>query len=409
MAKLLVIDSKEGTKVPFLRGILTRSLQDVGLDFDEAYDLASDVRESLSGQARVTTAELRKRVAARLREVHGDYLANRYESGVESMDQVMVRSEEGQSTPFSEEIQRKTLELCGISPEDARNLSRLLGRHLVTRNRREIDSSYLGRLTFRVLLREVDRKAAQRYLVWRDFYRSGVPLLLLIGGAPGTGKSTIATALASQLDIFRTQSTDMLREIMRMLMPERLLPVLHRSSFDAWRVLPSNALLADQEDKVASGYRSQTQLLTLSCEAVVQRAVRERVSMVLEGVHIDPTMVKHLRGSGDIIVVPVMLAILKQDMLRKRIRGRGGKAPQRRAQRYLQNFDAIWQLQSYLLSEADREKIPIVANDDKDATVAEILQIIGDRLATKLAPTLKEVFPARVPDTPDKLERRGNS
>ena len=397
MAKLLVINSDEDTKVPFLRGILTRSLQDAGLDFEEAYDLASDVRDSLSSQSRIGTKELRQRVAARLREVHGDYLANRYESGVDSMDQVMVQRQGGTLTPFSEELLGKSLELSGIAPEEARSLSRMLGRHLVTRNRREISSDYLGKLTYRLLLREVDKKAAHRYLVWRDFRRSGVPLLLLIGGAPGSGKSTIATALASQLDIFRTQSTDMLREVMRMMMPERLLPVLHRSSFEAWRVLPSgdSDLPGDQEDLIATGYRSQTELLVVSCEAVVQRAVRERVSMVLEGVHIDPAVVNRLRDSGEIIVVPVVLGILKQEMLRKRIRGRGGTVPHRRAERYLENFDAIWQLQSYLLAEADREKMPIVANEEKDATVAEILQIIGDKLAAKLEPTLKQVFPAR--------------
>jgi 2-phosphoglycerate kinase len=396
MAKLLVINSDEDTKVPFLRGILTRSLQDAGLDFEEAYDLASDVRDSLSSQSSIGTKELRERVAARLREVHGDYLANRYESGVDSMDQVMVRRQGTMLTQFSEDLLGKSLELSGIGHEEARSLSRMLGRHLVTRNRREISADYLGKLTYRMLLREVGKKAAHRYLVWRDFRRSGVPLLLLIGGAPGSGKSTIATALASQLDIFRTQSTDMLREVMRMMMPERLLPVLHRSSFEAWRALPSgdSDLPGDQDDLIATGYRSQTELLMVSCEAVVQRAVRERVSMVLEGVHIDPAMVNRLRGSGEIIVVPVVLAILKQDMLRKRIRGRGGNVPHRRAERYLKNFDAIWHLQSYLLAEADREKMPIIANEEKDTTVGEILQIIGDRLAAELEPTLKQVFPA---------------
>jgi 2-phosphoglycerate kinase len=104
-------------------------------------------------------------------------------------------------------------------------------------------------------------------------------------------------------------------------------------------------------------------------------------------------MVNRLRDSGDIIVVPVVLAVLKQDQLRKRIRGRGGTVPHRRAERYLKNFDAIWQLQSYLLSEADREKMPIVANEDRGSTVAEIIRIIGEHLARRLEPTLKQVFP----------------
>ena len=197
-------------------------------------------------------------------------------------------------------------------------------------------------MTYRALARDVDKRTAQRYLVWRDFKRSGIPLLLLIGGTAGSGKSTLATGLASRLDIFRTQSTDMLREIMRMMMPERLMPVLHRSSFEAWRALPESGGPLAHEDRIADGYRSQTGLLAVACEVVVQRAVRERVSMVLEGVHIDANTVKRLQGTGEIIVVPIMLAILKQDELHKRIRGRGSTALQRRAQRYLKSFDSIW-------------------------------------------------------------------
>jgi 2-phosphoglycerate kinase len=394
MAKLYVIDSKEGTKIPFLRGILTRSLQDVGVDFEEAYDLASTVRDLLSEEAQIESWELRKLVAGQLRESHGKNIADRYVSKVKGANTVVILGDEGQAAAFSVEVHSKSLEVCGVSGEDARNLSRRLGQHLVARQRRQVSKSYLGRLTYRMLAREADRRLAQRYLVWRDFKRSGIPLLLLIGGTAGSGKSTLATGLASRLDIFRTQSTDMLREIMRMMMPERLMPVLHRSSFEAWRALPESAGTLEQEDRIADGYRSQTGLLAVACEVVVQRAVRERVSMVLEGVHIDASTVKRLQGGGEIVVVPIMLAILKQDVLRKRIRGRGTTALQRRAQRYLKSFDAIWQLQSYLLSEADREQISIVVNDHREDTIAEVLRIIGDTLSARLEPTLKRVFPA---------------
>ncbi len=394
MAKLYVIDSKEGTKIPFLRGILTRSLQDVGVDFEEAYELASAIRGKLSEDTQVKTWELRKLVAGQLRESHGKNIADRYVSKVKGANTVVILGDEGQAAAFSVEVHSKSLEVCGISGEEARNLSRRLGQHLVARQRRQVSKSYLGRLTYRMLAREADRRLAQRYLVWRDFKRSGIPLLLLIGGTAGSGKSTLATGLASRLDIFRTQSTDMLREIMRMMMPERLMPVLHRSSFEAWRALPESTGPLEQEDRIADGYRSQTGLLAVACEVVVQRAVRERVSMVLEGVHIDASTVKRLQGGDEIIVVPIMLAILKQDVLHKRIRGRGTTSLQRRAQRYLKSFDSIWQLQSYLLSEADREQISIVVNDDREDTIAEVLRIIGDTLSARLEPTLKRVFPA---------------
>jgi 2-phosphoglycerate kinase len=393
MAKLFVIES-EGTKVPFLRGILTRSLQDAGLGFEEAYDYASKVRDALSDEPEIPSWDLRRLVVEHLRKGGEEDVAQRYTSGVADAKTVKILGDEGQLDAFSVDLHSKSLEMCGIGAEDARYLSRMLGRHLAKRGRMKVSKSYLGRLTYRMLARETDGKTAQRYLVWRQFKRSGRPLLLLIGGTAGSGKSTLATELASRLDIFRTQSTDMLREIMRAMLPERLLPILHRSSFEAWRVLPETSGPMDFEDKIAHGYRGQTDLVSVLCEAVVQRAVRESVSMVLEGVHIDATTVKRLRESDDIIVVPVMLAILKQEVWRKRIRGRGRAANQRRAQRYLKSFETIWQLQSHLLSEADGEDISIVVNDDRESTIAEVLRIIGDTLSAVLEPTVKKVFPA---------------
>lgn len=394
MAKLFVVESDEGTKVPFLRGILTRSLQSVGLGFEEAYEYASQVRDGLNEESQVHSWELRRLVAEHLRKAGEEAIAERYAEGASVVKAVQILGEEGNLEPFSADSHSKSLELCGIPTETARYLSVMLSRHLVKRGRAQVSKSYLGRLTYRMLVREIDRKSAQRYLVWRQFKRSGTPLLLLIGGTAGSGKSTLATELASRLDIFRTQSTDMLREIMRAMLPERLLPILHRSSFEAWRVLPETAGPLDFEDKIAHGYRGQTDLVSVLCEAVVQRAVRENVSMVLEGVHIDASTVNRLRENDEIIVIPVMLAILKQEVWHKRIRGRGRAATQRRAQRYLKSFDAIWQLQSQLLSDADGNDITIVVNDDRESTIDEVLRIIGDTLSAHLEPALKQVFPS---------------
>ena len=395
MAKLQIINAKDGTAVPFLRGILTRSLQLAGLSFEEAYTVASEIRDSLADASSIRTDQLRKRVAARLRKTYGDAFERRYLALGEPATPIIVRGPGGQTLRFSMETHRRALESCGLTETLAAQLTDKLYRHLVLRNRNEISSSYLGRLTYRFVHREVDEEAAQRFLVWRRFRDQGWPLLLLIGGAPGCGKSTIATELASRLDIFRTQSTDMLREVMRMMIPERLLPVLHKSSFDAWQALPDKNPGEGLEQQVVRGYRSQSELLYLSCDAVIQRAVRERVSLVLEGVHVDATLVKRLNLEPGVVIVPVMLAVLKKEQLRHRIQGRGGAIPQRRAKRYLQNFDAIWQLQSFLLDEADHYGVSIVTNEDKEATTGEIMRIVVDHLAKNLDVSLAKVFPGR--------------
>ena len=95
---------------------------------------------------------------------------------------------------------------------------------------------------------------------------------MIVKGGPGTGKSTMATEIAHRLGIVRTQSTDMLREVMRMLVPERLAPVLHTSSFNAWQALRSQPTSGGPE-AVADGYRSQSELLSLPIEAVIQGPV----------------------------------------------------------------------------------------------------------------------------------------
>ena len=143
---------------------------------------------------------------------------------------------------------------------------------------------------------------------------------------------------------------------------------------------------------LVNGYRSQADLLAVAIEAVVQRALRERVSLIMEGVHIHPAMVEKLAIDNDAIVMPIMLGVLKRKQLQRRIRGRGTDVPQRRADRYLKHFDEIWRLQSYLLSEADRADIPIVVNSDRDKVFREIMRITIETLATDFNTTPQAVF-----------------
>ena len=91
----------------------------------------------------------------------------------------------------------------------------------------------------------------------------------------------------------------------------------------------------------------------------------------------------------------VMLAVLKRRKLKQRISGRATKAVKRRAERYLSHFDEIWQLQSYLLSEADRTNTPIIVNEDRDGTVREVMRTLLDILSSRVEPEPDTVFASR--------------
>ena len=395
MSKILVEDREDNTRVPFLRGILIRSLQDSGLPFDAAQDLATKIRDDLDDKSLITTDDLRQMVLDKLKANSEQSIVTRYEKQKQPFA-IQVEQRDGSVTPFSRLEYQHGLETIGLNSDDAMELVATIHKHLVDKRIEMLPSKHLSELTYRYLRKseKLGPAVAHRWLVWRDFVNSGKPLIFLIGGTAGCGKSTIATMLASRLDIVRTQSTDMLREVMRTMMPEQLMPVLHTSSFTAWTALPGKpeAIQEVPETLLVNGYLSQADLLAVAIEAVIQRALRERVSLILEGVHIHPALVERLIENDDAIVMPVMLGVLKRKQLQRRIRGRGSDAPQRRANRYLKHFDEIWRLQSYLLSEADRANIPIIVNSHRDKVFSEVMRLTIETLAKDFDNTPQAVF-----------------
>jgi 2-phosphoglycerate kinase len=391
--KTTVVNQKEGTRVPFLRGILIRSLLDTGLTFEDAYGVATRIRDELSDIDEISSQDLRQKIAALLKQNGHEGALELYRVPALAPARILVHGLDAATTAFSRGKHERYLQAGGLKLDRAEQITALLYDHLLAAGITSISTSRLGYLTYLCLQQEVSRKAAERYLVWSEFQRSGRPLLLMICGAVGTGKSTIATEVAHLLDVVRIQSTDMLREVMRMMMPSRLLPVLHTSSFNAWKALP----IQDKKDRsreqlIADGYRSQVELLAVACEAVLQRAVEESVPIILEGVHAHPELLRRAPQGTDAIMAHVTLAVLRPKELKARLRGRGVEVPQRRAKRYLDKFDSIWTLQSFLLSEADRCEVPIITNQDKEKSVQQVILHVNQELSKHFKSPPGDVF-----------------
>jgi 2-phosphoglycerate kinase len=395
VAKTFVEDPEEQTRIPFLRGILIHSLQDSGLEFNQALEIASEIRNQLAETPLISTDDLASMVTQCLRSSRGEDTVLRYENR-SGLLMVQVEQQCGRINPFSRLQFRHSLETIGLKSRESDDVVQMLQAHLSNKSIKTIKSRHLAMLIYRYLRQSANLgpAVAHRWLVWHDFINSGRNLIFLIGGTAGSGKSTIANALASRLEIVRTQSTDMLREVMRTMVPEKLMPVLHQSSFTAWKGLPGHHETASgvSDELLVQGYLSQADALALASETVVQRSTREHVSLVLEGVHIHPAFMQKLQKETDSIVVPIMVGLLKPKHLRQRIKMRSNNAPDRGSEHYLQYFDEIWRLQSYLLSEADRAHIPIVVNENRDKAFSEIMRFTISRLAETFDNSPEEVF-----------------
>jgi len=404
--KTIVVKEKENTRVPFLRGILTRSLLDAGLAFENAFNMATQVREELLDRDEITTEVIHSRVCELLKTQSEMEVLEQYQSPHTGLAKIQVYSLSGRVSSFSRGRHEAYLQASGMKAEKSEQITAIIYDQLLAAGTTTITTCQLGYLTYLCLKQEVSKKAAKRYLVWSEYQRSARPLLLLICGTVGTGKSTVATEIAHLLDIVRIQSTDMLREVMRMMMPSRLLPILHTSSFNAWKALPIQDVEdRDKDQLVADGYRSQANLLAVPCEAVLQRAIEESVPIILEGVHAHPDILSRLPADSDAIVVHVTLAVLKPKELKSRLRGRGVEVPHRRAKRYLNKFAAVWSLQSFLLSEADRCDVPIITNNDREKAVQQVIVYAVQELARHFNGSPEQIFGSVVEKVREQAEQ----
>ena len=394
MSKILVEDIEEDTRVPYLRGILIRSLQDAGLNFDAALEFATAIRSELNEVEVISTDELRDKVINKLKLLFSPDLVTRYEGRKKSFI-IEVESGDGQLAAFSPAEYRKCLKAIGLKAEEATAVAETLSVHLLKQETGNIRSSYIAYFTYRLLRqsKKYGPAVAHRWLVWRDFINSGRALIFMIGGTAGCGKSTTATDLASRLNILRTQSTDMLREVMRFMIPKHLQPMLHASSYTAWKKLPvSKNHNKKKKSLLIEGYCAQAELMSVAIKAVIQRALRENVSLIIEGVHVHPAYVDDLVDSKSAVVIPVMLGVIKKKKLQRRITGRSTDVPQRRAEKYLKHFESIWGLQTYLLSEADKANTTIIVNDSRDDVFREIMLTTINKLSEDFDKTPEQVF-----------------
>ncbi len=380
MSKLTVFDRSGGNQ-PFLRGILTRSLQKAGLSFSDAHEAASRVRESLEHFEEVTTRQVREEVSKVLLASHGEDVERGYAFIKDHTGWIPITRSGGHSDWFSRNLFQHRLETCGLPQNVAEQLTHVVYERLLKHHPRGIERESLRKLTEEVVALEAGEEFASNYRAWRDFFLSKKPLILMIGGAPGVGKSTMSTEIATRLNITRSQSTDMLREVMRTLVAPQLTPELHHSSFDAWKASPSSVHRSSVSDLIIEGFHRQADLVEVATEAVLQRALRENVSLLLEGVHVRPSLAGSISADTEAVVVPIMLAVTRKKTLQRFLQGRFTDAPDRRAQRYLENFDAIWQLQESLLDDAHRANIPVIINDDRDSTLTRIMRVITAAVA----------------------------
>ena len=265
----------------------------------------------------------------------------------------------GHGLPYSKGLMAQSLSATGLSLERSFELARFVEQRLADGGRAEIDTSALGELAEEVLREEEGESAVRRFRDWRRLDRLKRPLIVLIGGTTGVGKSTLATMLAARLGITRVIATDVIRQVLRAFFTHEAMPTVHHSAFEAGGL---------------AGYREQAEHVGTGVAAIVERAADESKPVVVEGVHVVPGAIdRALRERC--VIAEALLVVSDHELHRGHFGHRRGERP---PERYLRSFSEIRGLQEHLADRARTEGVTVIENANVDETLSLLMELVLD-------------------------------
>ena len=185
--------------------------------------------------------------------------------------------------PYSKGLLARALAATGLPAVRAWELALRVEADLEERGQSSVDLERLEELAQDVLGEDEGVDAVRRLRRYRELQELDLPVIVLIGGATGTGKSTVATEAAYRLGITRVTSTDFVRQTMRAFFSQEFMPSIHYSSFEVGKAV--SRVEGDKRDPNLTGFLDQTRNVLVGVHAVLGRALEEGYSLALEGVH----------------------------------------------------------------------------------------------------------------------------
>jgi 2-phosphoglycerate kinase len=267
----------------------------------------------------------------------------------------------------------RALTAVGLREDEAYELARRTESDLAQRGEVSVDLDRLQELASDYLGADRGPRAVRQLRRIRDLQELDLPVILLVGGGTGTGKSTVATEVAYRLGITRVTSTDFVRQTMRAFFSREFMPAIHYSSFEAGRAIADAD--AEGSEAVLDGFLEQTRDVLVGVQAAIERALEEGWSMVLEGVHLVPGMLpREIRGA---LVVQCVLAINDAEAHASHFWIRDTDSEGMRPyEKYLDAFDDIRLVQAYIQGRARKHEVPVIENGNIEDAIGEVMELV---------------------------------
>lgn len=285
-------------------------------------------------------------------------------------------TEQEHGLPYSKGLTASALMATGLGPGKSYSVANKVEQALIAVGEERISAETLRDLTLEVLRREEGDSFAAAFIKWQSVAELDIPLIILLGGPTGVGKSTIATQLATRLGITRVVSTDAVRQVLRSAFTEEMFPTLYASSFEAGDAVRQP--IPHSGDRLIIGFREQAAVVAVGAQALIDRSIAEGTDIIIEGAHLVPGFLEGVE-SGDAVIVPLLVTIEDEELHRSHFYLRSREPRGRSGDRYLAAFKKIRLIQKYMIDSALMRGVPVVEHEDLDNTLSKIV----DQVITK--------------------------
>lgn len=195
------------------------------------------------------------------------------------------------------------------------------------------------------------------------------PVIILIGGIPGVGKSSISGYLARHLGVDIVLSGDYLREFTRPLLNKEDSEIIGVSVYEAWKLFGD-----ENRDTVEKGFVAQGKILNRGINAVLSRAIKNGEPLIVESLYFIPSQIDpEILNSITSLYIHISSAEVNSQRLLERGKYTHYNSPGKRLSDQLHRYRIMM---DYSLTECGKYGIKTFDNLDYTNTREQILQYV---------------------------------
>lgn len=179
---------------------------------------------------------------------------------------------------FSRFLVSRMLTLCRLPHYEAIKVAKDLKKKLVEENKLQITQQEVNQYIFELMKCYGYGDAfTNRYNMLSKFYQHRVPLIIIISGTIGLGKSVLATHLAERMNVSNVLQTEIIEMVMHKMNEDYCSDDIKLREYES-------------DEELIKAYKNRARIVRRGANTDIQKALKEGKPLIIEGFTVEPEL-----------------------------------------------------------------------------------------------------------------------